>query len=314
LMPEEERVTTYSGLVRALRERIASYVTEGIERARALREAVRLTDEPVEVKGRIWRGSVGAADGGSAILPFADRDVGFISAITVVDDGRSYRRRFRGDLITQREDEGDGEFSDRLDIEREEMMLALAAESVNDASLLIVDGPLIPRPRYSGEYVLQLKRLASEAEKAGTALVGFVKRPQSSFLEELKVTGLTDRAALYMVLEEGQVYPWPPRRWEERGIETLYTYIRLAPPPAAGIFRVDAPVWMGEERLFEVLRHIAATSDPVRSVPAILSKADEEVKMSRRLVRELYREAFELASGRVEPKLWALVTLRWGEE
>jgi hypothetical protein len=36
--------------------------------------------------------------------------------------------------------------------------------------------------------------------------------------------------------------------------------------------------------------------------------------MSRRLVRELYREAFELASGRVEPKLWALVTLRWGEE
>jgi hypothetical protein len=64
------------------------------------------------------------------------------------------------------------------------MMLALAAESVNDASLLIVDGPLIPRSRYSGEYVLQLKRLASEAEKAGTALVGFVKRPQSSFLEE----------------------------------------------------------------------------------------------------------------------------------
>jgi hypothetical protein len=273
-MPEEERVTTYSGLVRVLRERIASYVTEGIERARALREAVRLIDEPVKVDGRLWRGSVGAADGGSAILPFADRDVGFISAITVVDDGRGYRRRFRGGLITQREDEGDGEFSDRLDLEREEMMLALAAESVNDASLLIVDGPLIPRPRYSGEYVLQLKRLASEAEKAGTALVGFVKRPQSSFLEELKVTGLTDRAALYMVLEEGQVYPWPPRRWEERGIETLYTYIRLAPPPAAGIFRVDAPVWMGEERLFEVLRHIAATSDPVRSVPAILSKAE----------------------------------------
>jgi hypothetical protein len=221
--------------------------------------------------------------------PFADRDVGFISAVTVVDDGKGYRRRFRGGLITQREDEGDGEFSDRPDLEREEMMLALAAESVEDASLLVVDGPLIPRPRYSGEYVLQLKRLASEAERAGTALVSFVKRPQSSFLEELRETGLTDRAALYMVLEEGQAYPWPPRIWEERGIETLYTYIRLALPPAAGIFKVDAPVWMGEERFFEVLRHIMATSDPIRSVPAILSKVDEEVKMSRRLVRELYR-------------------------
>jgi hypothetical protein len=215
MMPDEERVTTYSGLVRVLRERIASYVTEGVERARILREAVRLADEPVDVEGRIWRGSVGAADGGSAILPFADRDVGFISAITVVDDGRGYRRRFRGGLITQMEGEGDGEFSDRLDLEREEMMLALAAESVEDASLLIVDGPLIPRPRYSGEYVLQLKRLTSEAERAGTALVGFVKRPQSSFLEELRETGLTDRAALYMVLEEGQAYPWPPRRWED---------------------------------------------------------------------------------------------------
>jgi len=35
--------------------------------------------------------------------PFADRDVGLISAVTVVDDGRDYRRRFRGGLITQRE-------------------------------------------------------------------------------------------------------------------------------------------------------------------------------------------------------------------
>jgi len=310
----QEEVTTYSGLIGLLRERITSYVRRGIERAKVLREAVRLVGEPVEVEGRLWRGSVGAADGGSAILPFADRDVGFISAITVVDDGKSYHRRFRGDLITQREDEGDGEFSDRLDLEREEMMLALAAESVKDASLLIVDGPLVPRPKYSGEYILQLKRLISEAEKAGTALVGFVKRPQSSFLEELKETDLTDRAGLYMVLEEGQVYPWPPRKREERGFEALYTYIRLAPPPSAGVFRVDAPAWMGEDELFEVLRHIAATSDPVKSVPAILSKADEEVKMSRRLVRELYREVFETEAGRVEPKLWTLVTLRWGEE
>jgi len=30
----EEEVTTYSGLVRVLRERIAGYVREGVERAR----------------------------------------------------------------------------------------------------------------------------------------------------------------------------------------------------------------------------------------------------------------------------------------
>jgi DNA-binding Lrp family transcriptional regulator len=43
-MFEEERVTTYSGLVRVLRERITSYVTEGIERARALRRMPEIID------------------------------------------------------------------------------------------------------------------------------------------------------------------------------------------------------------------------------------------------------------------------------
>jgi len=57
----------------------------------------------------------------------------FISAVTVVDDEKGYRRRFRGGLITQREDEGDGEFSDRSDLEREEMMLALVDESIKTA-------------------------------------------------------------------------------------------------------------------------------------------------------------------------------------
>jgi DNA-binding Lrp family transcriptional regulator len=44
LMPEEERVTTYSGLVRVLQGRIASYVTEVIERARALRRISEVID------------------------------------------------------------------------------------------------------------------------------------------------------------------------------------------------------------------------------------------------------------------------------
>jgi DNA-binding Lrp family transcriptional regulator len=43
-MPEEERVTTFSGLVRVLRGRIASYVAEGIERARALRRMPEVID------------------------------------------------------------------------------------------------------------------------------------------------------------------------------------------------------------------------------------------------------------------------------
>jgi hypothetical protein len=158
---------------------------------------------------------LGAVAGDSAIISFADRDVGIATAVALV--GGEIGKRHRMELIEQGEGESFGEFSDRLELLKEKLMLALAAGSIKEVSLLMVGAPLIPRPKSPDEYVEQLKTLASEAERAGTALVGFVKRPQSSFLEELRETGLTDRAALYMVLEEGQVYPWPPRRRVERG-------------------------------------------------------------------------------------------------
>ena len=307
----DEEVTTYSELVKLLRERVVDYIRDGIAEAENLRGLVKLEGESLKVDGKSHKGRVGAADGGSCILPFADRSVGFASAISILDDGKGFRRRFRGDLILQSDGEDDGAFSDRLDVEREVMMLSLAAEAVGDVSLLIVDGPLIPRPKYVGEYVYHLKQLIAEAEKAGTALVGFVKRPQSYLLEELQPLGtVMDRAALYMVLEVNQAYPWPPRRRNN----ILYTYVRLAEPPHAGIFRVDAPDWLGEDGMLDALRHIVASSDPIKFVPAILAKADEEVKMSRRLVRDIYREVFERETGGVDPKLWSLVTLRWGEE
>ncbi len=310
MLPEEE-VMTYSGLVKLLHDKVVEYVLDGLAEASHLRESIRLRDEPLKVDGRLWKGTVGAADGGSCILPFADRSVGFASAISVVDDGERFSRRFRGELYIQADNEDDGSFSDRLDVEREAMMLSLATETLGEASLFIVDGPLIPRPKYVGEYMYWLKKLVEDAEKAGVSLVGFVKRPQSYFLEELQPLGtVTDRAALYMVLDLRQAYPWPPRRRDNM----LYTYIRLADPPRAGIFRVDAPSWLGEDGLLNALKHIVASSDPVKFVPAILGKADEEVKMSRRLVRDLYREVFEREAAGMDPKLWSLVTLRWGEE
>jgi hypothetical protein len=162
----EEEVTTYSELVKLLREKITGYVRNGISEAANIRNVIQLKNKPVDIDGRMWDGRVAAADGGSAILPFADRDVGFVSAITVADNGRGYSRRFRGDLILQKDDEDDGQFSDRVDVERESMMLSLAAETVNETSLLIVDGPLIPRPKYvastctgSGSCPQELKKL-----------------------------------------------------------------------------------------------------------------------------------------------------------
>jgi hypothetical protein len=303
--------TLYQGLIGRLHNSLGKYIRAGIERARAARDAIRLAGDPVEVEGKRWDGGVGAVAGDSAIISFADRDVGIATAVALV--GGEIGKRHRMELIEQGEGESFGEFSDRLELLKEKLTLALAAGSIKEVSLLMVGSPLIPRPKYPDEYVERLKTLTSEAEKAGTALIGFVKRPQSSFLEELRETGLTDRAALYMVLEEGQVYPWPPRRWEERGFEVMYTYIMLAPHPAAGVFRVDAPAWMGEGGFFKALRHIVATSEPESPIPTKLSFAEEEAKMSRWFLRKVYRKVFDREASEVEPALWALVTLGWEE-
>jgi hypothetical protein len=209
------KTTLYQGLIGRLHNSLGKYIRMGIDRAKVARNAIRLAGDPVEVEGKRWDGKVGAVAGDSAIISFADRDVGIASAVAVLA-GSGIGKRHRMELIEQGEGESFGEFSDRLDLLKEKLMLALAAGSIKEVSLLMVGAPLIPRPMYPDEYVEQLKTLTSEAEKAGTALVGFVKRPQSSFLEELRETGLTDRAALYMVLEGGQVYPWPPRRRVER--------------------------------------------------------------------------------------------------
>jgi len=301
------KTTLYQGLIGRLHNSLGKYIRTGIDRARAARDAIRLAGDPVEVEGKRWDGKVGAVAGDSAIISFADRDVGIATAVAVV--GGEIGKRHRMELIEQGEGESFGEFSDRLDLLKEKLMLALAAGSIKEASLLMVGGPLIPLPKSPDEYVEQLKTLASEAEKAGTVLVGFVKRPQSSFLEELRETGLTDRAALYMVLEEGQAYPWPPRRRVERGFEVMYTYIRLAPPPAAGVFRVDAPVWMGEEKFFEVLRHMLETADSENHVPGTLSFAEESARMNRWHLLKVYRKVFGRETGGSDPELWALVTL-----
>jgi hypothetical protein len=100
-MPEEERVTTYSGLVRVLRE--DRELRQGGHREDGGAEgAVRLINEPVEVEDRSGKAALESPMEARAILPFADRDAGFISAITVsvVDDGRSYHRRFRSTLTS----------------------------------------------------------------------------------------------------------------------------------------------------------------------------------------------------------------------
>ena len=310
---EEEEVRTYSELVKLLEESLTDYMFREVER---FRELVSTFSPPpymsITPSPKSWR--VAAVDGGSGILSFADNNIAFVAALAVIDDGRSFQRRIvRPEIIVQ-EDEGEGEFADRVDVERETMMLRLAQRVLEEYSpdLLIVDGPLVPRPKYTGEYILQLKTLLSMA--SNRRVVGFVKRPQSRYLSQASQVRLTDRALLSTFLEKFSASPWPPSTVTVEGVEVRYTFIRTLNEPESGVFRIDMPPQINDATAEEILSYIAYTADPERGPPAILMKADEEVKMSRRLVSELYRSCFtSIISKAGDPKLWAPLILRWGE-
>jgi len=316
---EIEEVKTYSEIVVSLREELRRYMEQEAEKFSRHMETVSTGSiRPLRVDPARRRGfrRIAAVDGGSGILSFADREVGFISAIAVIDDGERHIRKIaKPRILAQGEDEEEGEFSDRLDVERETLLIELARK-LRDVDLLIVDGPLIPRPKYTGEYLLQLRSLIEESEKDGRLLVGFVKRPQSRFLVSEEFGGMEfyDRTILSALLEKGEAYPWPPRIRELRSMPPAkYTYLRLMDPPSPSVFRLDFPAYLGEEEAHDILSYILRTLDPVAGVPALLMKADEEVKISKRLVAELYRECFESLAGRLDPKLWSPLAPRWGE-
>lgn len=312
---EDEEIKTYSQLVALLENQLTSFMDREVARFESLLgmfqppPSVKVTPSP---KG--WR--VAAVDGGSGILSFADIDIAFVAALAVIDDGQAFRRRLiQPKLLTQEYGESEGDFADRVDVERETMMLELAQRVIHEESpdLLVVDGPLIPRPKYVGEYVLQLKtllRLGSE-----TMVIGFVKRPQSRYLSKLP---LTDRALLSTRLEKFSASPWPPATataFEDMtDITVRYTYLRLLEEPEAGVFRIDMHHSIDDATAKEILSYIAHASDPQKGPPAILMKADEEVKMSRRLVAELYRSCFTTVTSKTEPRLLAPLILRWGEK
>ncbi len=308
---EEEEVKTYSQLIRRLEDRLTHFMDTEAEK---FASAVSMFTPPrriiISPSRKNWR--VAAVDGGSSILPFADVNVGFAAALAVIHDDEHRRRIMEPKLLIQEYGEDDGEFSDRLDIERETMLLMLAQKVVeeNKPDLLIVDGPLIPRPKYVGEYVYQLKSLIELCKERDVMVAGFVKRPQSRYLSTLG----TDRSLLSATLEKNEACPWPPATPPTEKTDAKYTYIKLLNEPEAGVFRIDTPPYIDDSRALEILEYITYSSDPVHGPPALIMKADEEVKISRRLVTDLYKSCIHRVLSNVPRKLWAPLVPRWGEK
>lgn len=212
-----------------------------------------------------------------------------------------------------------------------EALVARAAEAAvrgelgEGPAIVILDGPLIP-PESVGlaARIGRELRLAREAVDAyldahssllraareeGVTLVGFVKRPRSHYLSLIsgrRGATLSDSAIASGVLTEvGQMAPRDPIELRETELDSIIGYpeIREALEPGSisfafvrtsrrrPPFRVDFGNLgdpLSDPRM--VAGYLVAAADS-EGIPLPVVKADESVKVSRRVARDVYLES-----------------------
>ncbi|RLG09169.1 MAG: hypothetical protein DRN68_02220 [Thaumarchaeota archaeon] len=315
---EFEEVKTYPELVKRIRDELEKKLSE--KASEFCKSLSKIMDS---IQGRVvgdrWRfDKIAAADAGSSTITLGDTMIAILAALYVRLDGLGFERGLANPLILEQKlDEDEEEFMATVDNMRETMLMRIAEKTVDDVDLLIIDGPLIPIPRFKGEYLEAVRRLVKRCEKKNVALAGFVKRPQQRFISKELDLGskFRDSTILSAVLSAGECYPWPPKDHYESRVKLTfrYTYLKTISDRRILPFRIDFPSYVSDEMAETILSYFLSTCDPNRGVPAMVMMADEEVKLSKRLIRDLYAEVLESLISRFPERSWGSIMFRWGE-
>ena len=314
----EEEIKTYPELVKRIRDELERKLSEKASEFSRSLSKIMSSIRGKAVRDR-WRfDKIAAADAGSSTITLGDRMMAILAALYVKLDGSRFDRGLANPIILEQKlNERDERFLARIDNTRETMLMKIAEKAADDVDLLMVDGPLIPIPQFGEEYVKAVRRLVERCCEKNVVLAGFVKRPQQRFISKELDLGsrFRDSTILSAVLSAGECYPWPPRDHYARRVKLTfrYTYLKTISDRRILPFRVDFPSYISDETAESVLSYILSTCDPVRGVPAMVMMADEEVKLSKKLIRDLYAEVLESLLSRFPERSWGSVMARWGE-
>lgn len=324
---EEERFYTYSEIVVKVRDAIVEYFKRLVKDLIEVGESTR--GQPVLGKLAVSRVTgvekefrrIGVVDGGSNVIPLNVGYIGIVSSIGILLEDNQVVERIVADPVIVPSDPHELEEYESANIVhgivdkiREALVFETAVKVLNkDIDLLVIDGPLVPYGalakrlvntrserdswlRYRGA-VLELHRRSAEK---GTNTVGFVKRPRSKYIARLMNLKGFDHVILSRILNPGEYCPEPPLDLHSaiglfhdphiaeivKEIKPKTTYLRLtlSGPPN----RVDLGYLEDDYR--EVLLFLYNTRTR-EGIPYVVIKADEEAKITRKLVKELYEDA-----------------------
>lgn len=319
---EEERVYTYSEIVARLRRKLLEYfggIAESL-RGEDLVGAKLASIKPgscMACQGGVFE-RIGVVDGGSGVIALNVGYVGIVSAVGVVIENNRVVERVVVEPYVIPEDPGELYLFESLslvesviDKAREALVFETAKRVVErDVDLLVVDGPLVPygalakivtestaEKRAWLKYKKAVLELYEQVSRLGTYAVGFVKRPRSRYIARLYGLKGFDHVLLSRILRPGEYFPSPPidlgaysHLFHEPEVAEIIsemrprvTYLRLtsSTPPS----RVDLSSSVLDHGV--VLAYIFGTRTR-EGMPFVIMKADEEAKITRKLIKELY--------------------------
>ncbi len=274
-------------------------------------------------------------DAGSQVIPLASMQYAVIGALAY---SFPYGRRYFVPPESLRQPYGDSlnNFRGLVDIRREAMLYETACgylEHHPDIEVVFIDGPLafsnwwakIGEESDRQRLINAINKLLSMCHRLGIVVAGVVKRPTARhlvhFLGLERETDYTDAFIMLHALEAGErtevFSPKTGLRMATRRSPLMdavdapiYScYLRTNREWQTPPIRIDMPAYCLDE-LDNVANYCYATSY-WNGLPLPIVKADEEVKVTKRFIADVYSEALSRV-GRVSGEMSQLAPY-WGE-
>ncbi|MGQ9679170.1 MAG: DNA double-strand break repair nuclease NurA [Candidatus Bathyarchaeia archaeon] len=299
---------------RVLLNKVSEDVLKESKNIKELSTYIRGKVSPISIKRDEWFHEVSGADAGSQILPLASKRYGIISAL--VYSVSSGKRFFHPPecielpyTVTGSRTEG------VINVRREAKLFETAYSFVREnpqTDLLLIDGPLVFSNLWSVKgsrkdqkrLIKAVNDLLGYCFKNNITVAGIVKRPSARYLVYhlglQDSTDLPDSFLLLHALKGGErtgifnprdalnKFIRPHRFMDVIGYSISSYYVRLSPNWDIPPLRIDIPAFAVS--LQDEIASYCYWSSISNGLPLPIARADEEVRISKRFISEVYSE------------------------
>ena len=308
------RLNLYLSIRNLLLDEVTSHVEEDSPAVKSLASRIRGEMEIFATAKRQPFSEVAGADAGSHVLPLASRRYAVISALVYsVPSGNRFflePESFSFPYTAAGE-----KMKGVVNVRREAKLYETACSFVEDGpgiQLLLLDGPLAfsnwwsiaGREADRQRLIDAVRRLLTLCMEEGIAVAGVVKRPSARYLVYSlglqRETELSDSFLMLHTLQPGERTDiFSPRSAIRKAVKAspfmdavghpIYSfYARLSREWSIPPVRIDLPAFcLGQ---LEDVADYCHGSSFWEGIPLPIVRADEEVKISRRFMGEVYRD------------------------